>query len=74
MSVGLYLKNYMRTNGIKQSWLAEQLGVSDSTLSMQLSASDMKLSTYVSICNALNVDPNIFLDKCSKNIGTNPQN
>jgi DNA-binding Xre family transcriptional regulator len=71
MNVGRNIKKYMKLKGLKQSWLAEQLHVSDSNLSMLLNAKDMKVSTYISICNVLGVNTNIFLETSSNILGIN---
>ena len=56
-SIGEYLKD----NGIKQSWLAERLDVPPTTLNGIINGrTEMKADMFISIFRILNVPPETF--------------
>lgn len=56
-SIGEYLKE----NGIKQSWLADRLDVPPTTLNGIINGrAKMKADMFISICKILNVPPETF--------------
>lgn len=56
-SIGEYLKE----NGIKQSWLADRLDVPPTTLNGIINGrAEMKADMFISICRILNVPPETF--------------
>lgn len=55
------IKEYLKENGIKQSFVARELSLSDSALSEMLGGKrKMTVEEYFSICKALNVDLDFF--------------
>lgn len=62
MCVGQKIKAYISSNGIKQKFLAEQIGISEQKLCLSLNG-DRKLSfeEYEKICGCLGVNTDKFL-------------
>lgn len=57
-SIGEYLKD----NGIKQTWLAERLEIPPTTLNGIINGrSELKADTFITICKVLNVSPETFV-------------
>lgn len=63
MNIGMAIRNYLKEQGQKQAWLADQLGIKPSTLSASLS-NELSASRFFEICDILNVSPDYFYDKC----------
>lgn len=58
------INEYMKSHGIKLTWLAEQIGVPVSTLSGILNGkTQMKADMFIVICRVLNVAPETFADE-----------
>lgn len=54
--IGLKISDYLRNNGIKQKWLAEQIGITESRLSSVLNnKTTLNADMLFDICSALNV-------------------
>ena len=52
---------YLRENGIKQTWLADRLDVPATTLNGIINGrTEMKADMFISICRILNVPPETF--------------
>lgn len=63
MSLGDRIKAYITDRGIKQSFLAENAGVSDSVMSKMLNNQlNIDAVQYHRICKALRVDLNYFFE------------
>lgn len=61
---GLKIKKYLDDNGIKYSFLSEQIGMPMNVLSPLLNGKrKMTVEEYFAICRALNVDVGRFDDK-----------
>lgn len=55
------INEYLRANGIKQTWLAEQLQIPITTLNGILNGKTaLKADMFIAICKALNVQPETF--------------
>ncbi|MGK4035809.1 helix-turn-helix transcriptional regulator [Lactobacillus crispatus] len=55
-------KKYLRTHGIKQSWVADKMGISEPLLSGRLNGRyNFDADFALSFSKALNISPNIFL-------------
>ena len=55
------IKEYLSRNGIKQTWLAEQVGIPISTFSGIINGNTaMKADLFIQICKVLNVPPERF--------------
>lgn len=55
-------KQYLRDHGIKQSWLADKLGISEPTLSGRLNGRyKFDADFAVAFSKALDISPDIFL-------------
>lgn len=64
MSINEHLSNYVNEKGIKQIYIAQKTGLSPDTISKLLNGSRRMLADeFLSICNALNIDPNIFRNR-----------
>lgn len=64
MSVGEKIKDFIDERGIKQSFLAEQIGVSHSIMSKMLSGNYVITAiNYYGICKALNVPMEQFFEE-----------
>lgn len=64
MSINERLKVYVAENGIKQVYIAQKTGLTPDTVSRMLNGSRRILADeFLLICNALNIDPNIFRNK-----------
>lgn len=62
MKVYERLANYIKENGIKQSYVAEKSKIPENTLSMILNGkSRLDADKLEDIINALNIDPNIII-------------
>lgn len=56
--LGTYLKQYMKNNGIKQSYLSEKTGITQQTLTAILDGQrKMEVAEYYDICAAIGVSP-----------------
>lgn len=56
------LKAYIVDHGIKQTWLAEKIGMNRARLSMILSGqSSLSVDDFALICSALNVSADLIL-------------
>ena len=63
--VGNKIKEYMDKNGIKQTFLAKETGISDSRISKILNqGTSINCIDYYKICKALNVPLGLFLEEC----------
>jgi plasmid maintenance system antidote protein VapI len=52
---------YLKENGIKQTWLADRLDVPVTTLNGIINGrAEMKADMFISICRILNVPPETF--------------
>lgn len=61
MSINERLSVYVSENGIKQVYIAQKTGLTPDTVSKMLNGSRRILADeFLLICNALNIDPNIF--------------
>lgn len=59
--VATNINQYLVDNGIKKTWLAEQLGVPTSTLSTILNGRvEMRAEMFIRICRILRVSPETF--------------
>lgn len=59
--VGKEIKDYLEANGIKQSFVAEKVGITNSQMSAILnSGRSIDCVTYYKICAALNVPLDMF--------------
>ena len=64
MSINERLSVYVSENGIKQVYIAQKTGLTPDTVSKMLSGRRRILADeFLLICNALNIDPNIFRNK-----------
>lgn len=55
---------YLRANGIKQSWLAERLEIPPTTLNGIVNGrSELKADLFIRICQVLNVPPEQFAER-----------
>lgn len=64
MSINERLSVYVSENGIKQVHIAQKTGLTPDTISKMLNGSRRILADeFLLICNALNIDPNIFRNK-----------
>lgn len=69
-AINKYFKNYIDVNGIKQVHLSRQTNISNKTLSdILLGKRKMLANEFLAICDATGINPNIFLDINSENIG-----
>jgi plasmid maintenance system antidote protein VapI len=60
------IDEYLIRKGIKQRWLAAQLGTPESTLSGYLNGTTaLKADLFIRICETLGVSPEKFRDKSS---------
>jgi len=56
------LSNYIKENGIKQSYISEKTGIPENTLSMILNGkSRLDADKLEDIIIALNIDPNLII-------------
>ncbi|HZJ76003.1 MAG TPA: helix-turn-helix transcriptional regulator [Clostridia bacterium] len=61
MSINERLNEYVTTNGIKQSYVAQKTGLTADTVSKILNGNRRILADeFLLICTALAIDPNIF--------------
>ena len=61
--VGKRIKQFLTDNGIKQTFLAQETGLSDSVISAICKGErEIKVIEYFKICNALNVSMDLFLE------------
>lgn len=64
MSINERLSVYVSENGIKQVYIAQKTGLTPDTISKMLNGNRRILADeFLLICNALNIDPNIFRSK-----------
>lgn len=62
--IGKNISAYLRDNGIKQSWLAERLGIPITTLSGAMTGRvHMKAEMFMKICEILRVPPETFNER-----------
>ena len=55
---------YLEQNGIKQTWLAAQLGMAKSTMNgIFKGRTRLKAETFLQICDILRVSPEIFSER-----------
>lgn len=60
--VGEKIKNYLDCNGIKYSFVADAIGVNANAFSSMLKGTrKIAVEEFISICNTLNVETNLFL-------------
>jgi transcriptional regulator with XRE-family HTH domain len=65
--VGSKIKEYLDNNGIKQTFLAKETGISDSRISKILNQGvSIDCVDYYRICKALNVPLGSFLEGCDQ--------
>ena len=69
MSVSGEIKEYMKRNGVKQTFIAQKMGIRDSKISTLLASKDLRISDYMSICDALGVSYDFFLSSNSEFLG-----
>lgn len=60
--IGAKIKQYLENNGIKQSFLADKIGVTRQRMTYICSAKDIDCITYYKICKALNLPLETFLE------------
>ena len=61
MSINEKLNRYLEENGIKQSFVVQRTDISADTFSKIINGKrKMSASEFLSICDALNLDPNYF--------------
>lgn len=61
MLVANNIGEYLRKNGIKQTWLAEKLNIPTTTLNGIIHGrSELKADMFIRICQILKVQPEIF--------------
>ena len=61
--IGANIKKYLEDNGIKQTFIAEKVGITPSQMSyICKNGKDMSCITYYKICKALNVPMDKFID------------
>lgn len=64
MSINERLSDYVREHGIKRVYIAQKTGLSADTVSKILNGNRrIQADEFLSICTALNIDPNIFRNK-----------
>jgi transcriptional regulator with XRE-family HTH domain len=62
--LGEKIKIFIKANGIKQTFLANKLGVSNSTLNAMLNGNrNITAEEYFKICQTLNVSVETFREK-----------
>lgn len=55
---------YLKENGIKQTWLSEQIGVPNTTFNGILNGrTELKADMFIRICKVLNVSPETFAER-----------
>jgi plasmid maintenance system antidote protein VapI len=58
------INEYLKNKGIKQTWLAEQVGIPTTTLNGIINGKvQMKADLFIRICQVLNVPPETFSEK-----------
>ena len=63
MEVGVKINDYLKSNGISQSFLSGKIGMNPSKLNLALNGKrKLNLSEYESICWALGVGVDVFLE------------
>ena len=61
--VGKRIQQYIKDNGVKQTYLAERVGITDAKLSCIVNGQrDIDCIEYAKICKALGVDYGEFLN------------
>lgn len=60
--IGQRIKQYLEGNGIKQSFVAEKIGITKQKMAYICSSKNVDCVTYYRICKALNVPLETFLD------------
>jgi len=60
--IGAKIKQYLENNGIKQSFLADKIGVTRQRMTYICSSKDIDCITYYKICKALNLPFETFLE------------
>ncbi|MDD3206733.1 MAG: helix-turn-helix transcriptional regulator [Lachnospiraceae bacterium] len=62
--LGKTIKDYLRENGIKQTYLSEETGINQQTLNDMLNGRRrIEATEYMLICRALKVSTNFFAEK-----------
>ena len=62
MKVGRRINEFMKSSGIKQHFLAQEIGLPDATVSAMLNLKrEIRVEEYWRICKALNVPLETFL-------------
>ena len=75
MEVNERLKVYIKEHGFTQTGISEKSGIELKTLNAILNGNvRLTVDRLVAICKAMNVDPAIFLEGYSNNIGTDEKN
>lgn len=59
MKSGLIMKEILIQKGIKQTWVAERLGITDSTLNAKFNT-ELKVGDVIKICTLINLDLDEF--------------
>ena len=59
--IGEKIKQYLEANGIKQSFLADKIGITKQKMTYICSSKVIDCVTYYKICKALNVPLETFL-------------
>lgn len=64
------LSNYIKNNGLKIKWVADQANVKYQKLSKVLNGrGSIEAGEYIRVCDALNVNPFDFVDGLNKKKG-----
>jgi plasmid maintenance system antidote protein VapI len=64
---GILISQFLRDNGIKQRWLAEQIGISETRLSLMLTnKAPIDAEILFRICDVLGVSSETFRDQQAK--------
>ena len=62
MDTAMRIRSYMRETGRTQNYLCKRTGLSASAISLSLGGKRrLRLDEYCAICNALEVEPDFFL-------------
>ena len=62
MDIGKKIKAFLKDNGIKLSWVAEQIGISKTTVYCALTSNKtLSVELYAKICNLFNLSLDYFL-------------
>lgn len=63
MDIGIRIRNYLETHGIKQAWLSKNTHIPQSKLNLSLNGKrKLSFEEYQTICWALGVGVDMFLE------------